>query len=144
MNLLDPVQKIMSTKVIAVSQFDPLTVVDKIFKNNNFHHIPVIDELEIIGMVSKSDLLFFQRGFNNGEDSFDEFRLKTHTVKQIMTTGVARLDVSDRINVALEVFKENLFHALPVVENNKLVGMVTTYDIINHLANDKGATNQYN
>jgi len=143
MNLLAPVSSIMSEQIITVSQFDPLSEVDKIFKNNSFHHIPVIDELEVIGIISKSDLLLFQRGFNNGKDRFDEYRLKSHTVAQIMTKGVATLDKTDRVNVALEVFKENLFHALPVVENKKLVGMVTTYDIISHLADDKGAVNQY-
>jgi CBS domain-containing protein len=38
--------------------------------------------------------------------------------------------------VALEVFKENLFHALPVVEEGNLVGIITTYDIISRLADE--------
>ncbi len=133
----------MTPKVITAKPEDSLLNVNAIFKKYGFHHLPVIDEGEIVGMVSKSDLLFFQRGFNNGEDKFDAYRLKTYKVKQIMTRKLAKLDPTDKINVALEVFKKNLFHALPIVQNNKLIGIVTTYDIISHLANDKGATNKY-
>jgi acetoin utilization protein AcuB len=51
-----------------------------------------------------------------------------------MTKGLAKLDPEDRINVALEIFLVNRFHAIPVVKNEELVGIVTTYDIIKTLA----------
>lgn len=143
MNLLSPVSTIMSAKVITVSPDDTLLKINAIFKQYRIHHIPVVDDGRLVGMVSNSDLLFFQRGFKNGQDKFDNYRLKTHQATQIMTRKIAKLEVSDRINVALEIFKENLFHAIPVVDSDKLVGIVTTYDIISHLAKDKAATNTY-
>ena len=54
-----------------------------------------------------------------------------------MTEKNATLRSSDRISVAIETFKENLFHAIPIVDHGKLVGIVTTHDIINCLANRK-------
>jgi acetoin utilization protein AcuB len=60
-----------------------------------------------------------------------------------MTTKLAKLEPSDKINVALEVFKENLFHGIPIVNNDALVGIVTTYDIIKHLALDSEAHATY-
>ena len=47
-----------------------------------------------------------------------------------MTKGLVKLELTDRINVASDIFYKNMFRALPVVENDKLVGIVTTYDII--------------
>ena len=143
LNLLSPVKEIMSTNLITISEFTPLTKVEEIFQNNRIHHIPVVDNGELIGIVSKSDFLFFQRGYNADESKFDEERFKTHVVSQIMTKGVAKLDVDDHINVALEVFKENLFHAIPIESEGKLVGIVTTYDIIRTLAEGNGAVSQY-
>jgi len=143
LNLLSPVKEIMSSNLLTVSETAPLTEVEEIFKNHKIHHIPVIENDRLVGLISKSDFLFFQRGFNSDESKYDNFRFKTHFVHQIMTRGVARLDVDDRINVALEIFKENLFHAIPVEKDGKLKGIVTTYDIIKALAEGNGATNEY-
>lgn len=136
MNILDPVSTIMTSNVTTVSPEDSMSKVEDIFQNEKFHHLPVIWDGHLVGMVSKSDYLFFKRGFNdNSSDArIDKLRLKSHKVKEFMTSGLAHLEPSDKINVALEVFKENLFHAIPVVENGKLVGLVTTLDIIKQLA----------
>jgi acetoin utilization protein AcuB len=99
----------------------------------------------LIGIVSKSDLNLFKRGFfkSNEQSRLDLHRLKSYRVADIMTTGVATLEPDDKINVALDVFSENLFHSIPVVQDGVLLGMVTTYDIIKRLADDKGAVNKY-
>lgn len=138
MNLLAPVSTLMTTKLITVHPTDKLTVVKDLFDKNKIHHLPVVKYKEIVGMVSKTDLLSFLKGFES--DSYDNYmndvRLKNYTAEDIMTKGLAKLEPSDRINVALEVFKENLFHALPVVEDGELVGILTTFDIIRALANE--------
>jgi len=52
------------------------------------------------------------------------------------------LDPNDRINVALEIFMVNRFHAIPVVENDELIGILTTYDIIKALATEPVSSKQ--
>jgi len=145
MNLLSNVNSIMSTELITVTRETPLSKVEEIFKANRIHHIPVVNVSRLVGIVSKSDYLFFKRGFNgNGKDSkMDLLRLKTHTVGDIMTKGVATMQHDEKINVALEIFKENLFHAIPIMEDDRLVGILSTYDIIKNLAEGRGATNKY-
>jgi CBS domain-containing protein len=71
------------------------------------------------------------------------FKLKTHEAREIMTKGIAKLDPTDKINVALEVFKKNFLHSLLIMDQDTLVGIVTTHDIIVHLAEEKSAINQY-
>ena len=134
----------MSTDLITLSQDELLTKVEEIFRNNRFHHIPIVLEDKLVGLVSKSDYLFFKRGFNDDSQSnkIDLFRLKTHKVSDIMTTSIATLAKDDKINAALEIFKENLFHAIPILDNGKLVGILSTFDVIKHLADDKGAVNK--
>lgn len=146
MNLLAPVTSIMQKNIITLQPNDTIKKAEDIFKAHKIHHIPIIENEMLIGMLSKSDFLFFKRGFNQDrtEEKWDLFRLKSHQVSEIMTTKLAKLEPTDKINVAIEVFKENLFHALPVVEDNRIVGIITTYDIIKHLADDKDTVKEYN
>lgn len=146
MNLLANVSSIMTTDLITTTEDASLTEVDQIFRDHLIHHIPVVRGSRLTGIVSKSDYLFFKRGFNDEEtdEKIDRLRLRTHKVSDIMTKGIATLDIDDRINVALEIFKKNLFHALPILEDDKLVGLLSTYDIIKHLADDQEATMKYN
>lgn len=138
MNVLAPVKTIMSTNLITVNPKDKLTVVKEIFETHNIHHVPVVRYKEIVGMISKTDFMFFMRGFNrNEEDRFvNEARLRAYNAEDLMTAGLAKVSPEERINVVLEIFKENRFHAIPVVEENELKGIVTTFDIINTLANE--------
>ena len=145
MNVLHPVSTIMTPGPITVNSDERLSVVAQIFSGNKIHHLPVLEDGRLVGMISKSDFLFFKRGFSDseGDKALEEVRLNNYTAKEIMTTKLAKLDPSDKINVALEVFKENLFHGIPVVNEGELVGIVTTYDIIKHLAMDSEAHATY-
>lgn len=145
MNLLDPVSKIMTPNPICVNSKEPLSEIEKIFSTHRIHHLPVVDDGKLVGIVSKSDFLFFRKGFSNDENEKlkDKIRLNNYTTGDIMTTGLAKMEPEEKINVALEVFKENIFHAIPIVEGDKIVGILTTYDIIKELAVNEGAKMEY-
>lgn len=142
-NLLSPVKDIMSKDLITIGKDATLEKVKEIFDTHKIHHIPVVEYKKLVGIISKSDFLFFQKGYNYGEAHEEAARLKVYFVRDIMTKGVAKLDVEDKVNVALEVFNENLFHAIPIEEEGELKGIVTTYDIINALAKSNGAVSEY-
>ncbi|MEM9820778.1 MAG: CBS domain-containing protein [Bacteroidota bacterium] len=145
MNLLAPVSSIMTTDLITVNPKDKLAVIKSIFDQNRIHHIPVVRFRKLIGLISHVDLQYFLKGLskNNYEDVLNEIRLKNYFAEDIMTTGLATLAPSDRINIALAVFNENRFHAIPIVENDALVGMLTTYDIIKALSREKVSLEDY-
>ncbi len=138
MNVLAPVSTLMTTKLFTVNPEDSLDQVKSIFNNNRIHHLPVVRYKTLVGIISKSDLLFFMKGYSetNFDDIVNKTRLKTHTAKDIMTTGIAKLTPTDRISVALKIFSENLFHAIPIIENDELTGIITTYDIIKALSEE--------
>jgi len=139
MNILNPISSIMTTELLTVNPEDKLKVVKEIFDENKIHHLPVVKEKNLVGIISSTDVVSFLHGLKSSqmENPINETLLKNHTVETIMTTGIAKVSPTDKINVALEVFKENLFHAIPVVDNEELVGIVTTYDIINELSESK-------
>ncbi|MCB0577552.1 MAG: CBS domain-containing protein, partial [Saprospiraceae bacterium] len=104
-----------------------------------FHHIPVVHFRDIVGIISKTDFMYFLGGASlYDDDRFEnESRLKRAKAKDIMTTGLAKLEPDDRINVALEVFCKNWFHALPVVKDGELVGIVTPFDVMKYMLDEK-------
>jgi CBS domain-containing protein len=132
MNFQAPVSEYMTHQVITVSAEDPLLTVKEIFDKYNIHHVPVLHIRKVEGIISKSDLNLFLRGFSGVEEDqqLDEARLRNYRAKDIMTTRMAKVESTDRMNVVLEVFKINRFHALPVVDNGELAGIITTHDII--------------
>ena len=138
MNIFAPISSLMTehSHLVTVAPEESLTKVKEIFDNHKFHHIPVVHFREIVGLVSKTDFEHFMGGASHyAEDSLvNNTRLERSTVKEIMTTRLGKVAPDDRINVALEVFLVNRFHALPVVENGELVGIITPFDIMKALS----------
>lgn len=135
----EPISKFMTTHLVTVNPEDALTVVKDIFEQHKFHHIPVVRYKEIVGMISRSDFEHFYGGASSNADDqhLNEIRLKRTLVQDIMTKGLGKVDPADRINVALEIFCMNYFHALPVVDDGELVGILTPYDIMKALLDQK-------
>ncbi len=135
--------QIMSTDLITLRPDDTVDKVDEIFNSNSFHHIPVVDDDgKIAGIVSKSDFLMLSNKFTlfraETERENNQRFFKSLLVSEIMTKQMATLQPGDSIRKAADFFRENLFHAIPVVgESKNLLGMVTTFDLINYAYSDR-------
>jgi len=134
-NLLSPVKELMSNNLITVNEETPIAEIDSIFKENRIHHIPVVKFDKLVGIISSVDFLNFKGAADRVESKYEDYRFRKHSASDIMTTGIAKLESTDRIGVAVKIFEENLFHAIPIEENGKLIGILTTYDLINGLSN---------
>ncbi|MBK6619429.1 MAG: CBS domain-containing protein [Saprospirales bacterium] len=63
---------------------------------------------------------------------------KSLLVEDVMTRQVATLTPEDSISIAAGYFKENLFHAIPIVDKGGLlVGILTTFDLLNYFFNQE-------
>ena len=138
-NPLEPVSSIMSTDLVTLSPGDDLWTAKLLFEKHQIHHMPVVRFKDIVGMLSKTDLNLFYHGYSKGKEADEEkAHLQETRVDEIMTKQLAKLEATDQIRTALEVFKLNRFHALPVVENgDDLIGLITTHDIIVSLSKEK-------
>lgn len=126
------VSSIMSTQLITVTESQSMKDVEDIFKKYKIHHIPVIGNDELRGIISYSDYLLFKRGFNDypEQNRDDLFRLKTHKVEEVMVKNPTTLTPNDKVSKAVEIFKKNHFHSIPITIDQTLTGLITTYDII--------------
>ncbi len=130
-----PVSMIMTKDLITLKKSDDLTTAERLFKRNNIRHIPVVDELQIIGMLSYTDLLriSYADAVYDDETDVDSMVYNMFTIEQVMAKNVIKVSPQTTIKEVAEILSEREFHAIPVVEEDELVGIVTTTDLINYL-----------
>lgn len=142
MNLLAPVSSIMTKALYTCNPEDSLLEVKKVFDEHHIHHLPIVRFRKMVGLISRTDLLPFLVGARKTEKhnpdaiETEEAVLRKYKAEDIMTKGLAFLDPADRINVALDIFKLNKIHVLPIIENDELLGLISTQDIIKALAEE--------
>jgi len=136
MNIQSPVKSIMTETVISIGPKDNLRKIQEIFTDNQFHHLPVLDKNQIVvGILSRGDYQKVREVFSILKDFGVEMAstnfVENLLVDDIMKKPVVTIDEHATIKYALDIFKENLFHAMPVVdENGKLTGILSTYDLL--------------
>lgn len=129
------VSEIMTKDVITLSTSDSLEHAELLFKSKNIRHIPVVENQQIIGMLSYTDLLriSFADAVDEDEHSVDTIVYNMFTIEQVMAKNLVSAPSSASIKQVAEILTKREFHAIPVVDDNKLVGIVTTTDLINYL-----------
>lgn len=125
----------MTTQVFFVAPETTFDKVREIFSSHEFHHLPVLDKGSLVGMISKSDLLLLSNAFPLDDPARrrerDEELLSRILVKEVMTIQMVRLRPDMPILVAVGIFLENIFHAMPVVdEEGDLVGILSWIDLL--------------
>lgn len=88
---------------------------------NNVRAIPVVEDGKVVGIVSQVDVT---------SALGDVSELSGTPVKGLMRTPVISLDIDERISYARRLMLEKGFSHIPIVEYNRLVGIVTAKDIV--------------
>jgi CBS domain-containing protein len=129
-----PVSAIMSKDVITLNRTDDLDTAEHLFKKNKIRHIPVVSGKEIMGMLSLTDLLRISfAGAMDDEETSDTIVYNMFTIEQIMAQNLISVTSSTTIKEVAELLSKKEFHAIPVVDDGELMGIVTTTDLINYL-----------
>ena len=130
-----PIRMIMTEKVITVGPETVMSEVAAMFNSKSVHHIPVVEDDKVLGMISTSDYYKLEHHFTlfktHQADEMNAAIFRSLLAKEVMTAPVATVRSNDTVQFAADIFKENLFHALPVVdEKKKIVGIITPYDLM--------------
>lgn len=131
----EPISAIMTTNVVTLNLTDSLETAERLFKKHKIRHIPVVNGTTIKGMLSYTDLLriSFVDGLEDEGDNVDTVIYDMFTIYQVMTKNLTTVSTEATIKDVAEILASNEFHALPVVNEGKLVGIVTTTDLIKYL-----------
>ena len=115
------VNQVMSKNVITVSKSTSLQEAAQSMKKSNVGCVIVTDDNKPLGIVSERD--FVTKVAAEGRPLFTE-------ISEVMSSPLITIDHEETIWEASEKMKENLIHKLPVIENDSIVGIVTTSDIV--------------
>ena len=123
------VKEIMTTAVITVQADDRLTKVVELLQDNPIHHLVVIKKGKVVGVISKKDLVRMHALVGQPEIGSGNFAT---TAEHIMSENPLTVDPDDSIGLVADIILANQFHSLPVVDQDELVGIVTSHDLIKY------------
>lgn len=125
------VSELMTKDVETVDRNDELSVADDIMKMKRIRHLPVLDDDRLAGVLSQRDLFLaaLSTAMGFGEKASTEF-LKTVPVKEVMSDELITIGPSEDVKIAAELMTERKIGCLPVVEDGKLVGVLTESDFL--------------
>lgn len=145
------VKDFMETELITVSPDDSVQDVAKLLYDHDLSAIPVTDEdKEIVGIVSEQDLIYrlakphipphieLLGGVIYLENPFEMKKelnkMTAVSAGEIMTTDVWTVAPDDDISEVAALMTERDINGVPVVEDNKIVGIITRHDLLLALA----------
>ncbi len=130
-----PISQIMTTNVVTLTTKDDLVTAEETFKKNRIRHIPIVSGDTILGMLSYTDLMriSFADAIDEDEYDVDTMVYNMFSIEQVMVKDVVSVPPTATVKEVAQFLAQKEFHALPVVDEGKLVGIVTTTDLIRYL-----------
>ena len=130
-----PISDIMTTDVVTLTTNDDLVTAEETFKKTRSRHIPIVSGDNILGMLSYPDLMriSFADAIDDDEYEVDTMVYNMFRIEQVMVRDVVSVPPTATVREVAQFLAQKEFHALPVVDDGKLVGIVTTTDLIRFL-----------
>ena len=128
------VSEIMSTEIVFATTTDSICNIAKLMNENHVGSIPICNENEeIVGIVTDRDIIL--RSIACDKD------IKETKITEIMTTDIWSITPDTDICEATTIMKENQIRRLPVVENSKIIGILSIGDLIRSKKTDEHQVN---
>lgn len=142
---------IMTLDVVTVKKDQPISDLSKLFIENHFNGVPVLDDTgKVVGVVTQGDLieqnknlhiptviaLFDAVLFLDSEKKFEDDvkKLTGSKIEDIYHKNPITVSPDTDLNEIITLMAEKDVHTLPVLDGDKLVGIIGKRDIIRALA----------
>lgn len=130
---------VMKTELVTVARDATIAHARLLMRLNRVSHLPVVDDQKLVGVVSERDIRApFVRDRENGSSSaivwFDDL-----TIGDVMTQSLVTLPADSTIREAASCLRDRRIGCVLVVEDSRLVGLVTTADLLDLLAGNRHA-----
>jgi acetoin utilization protein AcuB len=125
------VRERMSTKPVTITEDMPVTEALRVMRQSQVRRLPVLDaDGTMVGIVSEKDLLYASPSPATSLSIYEMHYLLTRLkASELMTTEVITVTSDTPLEEAALIMADNKIGGLPVMENGKLVGIITETDI---------------
>jgi CBS domain-containing protein len=127
------VRELMTTRVSTLGKDDTLDIADGIMCMGRIRHLPVVDKSDVVGVVSQRDLLRRALGAALAFGTREPQKLmRSLEVRDVMSEPAVTIDPGAAVQEAARTMFEKKIGCLPVVEDGKLVGILTETDVLRY------------
>ncbi len=121
----------MTSEVVTLNEEQSLRDALTLQQRHKIRHIPVVADGNIVGILTDRDLKRASPSLLSGIDQerYDEL-LDTTRVAQVMTRDPRTVSPETSLKDVAKILIEGKFGALPVIEKNSLVGIITEIDLL--------------
>ncbi len=129
------VEELMTSKVFTVNTHDMIDRVFFLIHYEKVRHLPVLEKGKVVGMVSDRDM-YKALGPKSNSNAIEsnasgtELHVIPKKVQNIMRRGVISVSPETLASNAAALMAEHKIGALPVIQNDKLVGILSATDIL--------------
>ena len=116
-----PVSAFMVTNIATIHPLNTIEDAAKIFYDKNIASLMVTKDDNLVGIITEKDLMTSILIFGHNKDT---------QIKNIMTSSVISVNSDTSIIDATNIMIEKSIHKLPVMENSKLIGLISATDLI--------------
>lgn len=127
------VEEVMTSPVVTIDPTDHLLSAFNKMKDLHIKHLPVVEDEQLIGIISDRDLLAHATR-DSGTYLFPRW-----TVEKVMTKAVFSCDSKDELEKAVQLMLTKNISCLPVVSNNRVVGIITSRNILQQVQCGEGS-----
>jgi CBS domain-containing protein len=123
----------MTKELVTLNLNDSLYSAEKRMKVNHIRHMPVVDGDELIGLVSLADLQrvsFIDAYSKEGTEDTPVYNMLS--IRDLMIKNPLTASPKTTILEVSKLLASKEFHSLPVVDDGKLVGIITTTDLLHY------------
>lgn len=127
------VKELMSKKLFTVGPEDMLDKVFYLFNFEAIRHLPVVEKGKVVGVLSDRDLkkiMGARKKIVTDKVDGTQFTVHARRVRTIMDRGVTTIGPDEQAADAAAIMAKRKIGCLPVVKKGKLVGMITSTDIL--------------
>ena len=124
----------MTRRVKIVKRQMSVRELNQMFEADDFNTYPVEEETQVVGLVTKFDLLkCFAFTPSQMVPRYDD--LMNRTVADIMTSAFIYVSADTRLTRVLQLMVEHRIRSIPAIDkDNRLVGIIAREDVIRALA----------
>lgn len=130
----------MSKDPISIEKNAPISELIALMREKGLKRVPVLDEEKVVGIITDGDIEKVSPTKATTLSVFEiNYLLSKTLVKDAMSKNVMTISPNDLIEEAAIEMRANRISALPVVEDGRLVGIVTESDLFDALIDMLGA-----